>query len=244
MRKILLLSAALGLFPVVNAEEATHGFYVGGGLLLCNSGERVDYKEANGYVDIESNAYPTRIGGTLLFGYQRVLDSYPVCLGLELGSDLSPRHEENNFGKMSTHIGRLYDAKATRNGFCPFAAVKVGYISHENTLMTYFKAGVSYVKSHEVYDEFTSDPNAFGIYLPHYSGQIKLTSWMPTIAVGLEKSIAKDVTGRLETEYRFAKSKTKHFKDPGTHVDNGTSLKLTQKGTFNVRALVTYNIKI
>lgn len=242
MRKILLLSAALGLFPVVNAEEATHGFYVGGGLLMCNSGEKVEFRECDSlgnYIDVESNAYPTRVGGTLLFGYQRVLDSYPVCLGLELGSDFSPRHEENNCGKQSLVGSRSYDAKTTRNGFCPFAAVKVGYISHENTLMTYFKAGVSYVKSTEHYLEYGDLVYNVGPWVCQADSKVKLTSWMPIIAVGLEKSMAKDVTGRLETEYRFAKSKTKNHSRYA-----GEATKLTQKGTFNVRALVTYNIKI
>lgn len=242
MKKILLLSAAACMFSFVHAEDGDsaggHGFYVGGGFLLCNSGERVEYK-ANGDPSYdESNDFKTQFGGTLLVGYQGVLSSAPVCLGVELGSDFMPRQEHKHADKLSSRVvggqQRIYDLTTSRNGFVPFAAFRVGYISHEYKTMVYLKAGVSYVKSKEIYDEF----DGTGVYpLPEFSGTVKLSSWMPTIALGAEKSIAKDITGRLEGEYRFAKSKTKTS-------STGDATKLTQKGTFNIRALVCYNVKI
>lgn len=238
MKKILLLSAAACMFSFVHAEDGDsaggHGFYVGGGFLFCNSGEKVDYTEPDGFVDHEANGYSTRLGGTLLFGYQKVLSDYPVCLGLELGSDFSPKKEELNASKTSTRAGRVYDLKTSRNGFTPFAALRIGYINHDHKFMTYLKVGISYEKSQESYNEY--DFNT-GEYLSNFSGSMKLTSWMPTVAIGLEKSIGKDLTGRVEGEYRFAKSKTKNF-------SLGGDLKLTQKCTLNIRALVCYNVKI
>lgn len=236
MKKILLLSAAACMFSFVHAEDGDsaggHGFYVGGGFLLCNSGERVEHIELGGYNDLQADGYPTRLGGTLLVGYQAVPSSYPVCIGFEIGSDFMPRKEEHNAGKVGLNNAESYDLRTSRNGFTPFAAIRIGYINHEHKFMPYIKFGISYEKSVERYTRWHIANNAL-----EKQSDIKLTSWMPTVALGLEKSIGKDITGRIEGEYRFAKSKTTHF-------TAGDAVKFTQKGTLNIRALVCYNVKI
>ena len=251
MKKVLMLSMALAMFSANANDDGSGGcgFYIGGGLLWNNTGEKMEFQENNPVPSpnyTESNSNFTNIGGTLLFGVQRVFDSsYPICFGLELGCDFARRHEDANPDKISNEgqAGRVYNLYTWRNGIVPFAAFRIGYISHEYKTMVYFKAGVSYAKSKEKYDEF-NDVDQNGHPMPGgwgrvdaWSGTMEVNSVMPILALGVEKSMAKDITARLEGEYRFGRSKKKTTK-------LGDNMKFTQKDAFTVRALVVYNVKI
>ncbi len=238
MKKILFLSATLMLPSFASADDAVagtdggHGFYVGGGLLISNGGERVDYTGSNGFKHVEINDFRTHVGGALLFGYQYLLGGeHPICIGFELGSDFSPRQETVAPSRTSGTAQRFYDMTTSTNGFSPFAALRIGYVHQKHRLMPYLKVGVSYAKSRETYVEY--DYN----YAIQQNSALGFASWMPTVALGVEKAVAKDVTGRLECEYRFAKTKTKTF-------SAGGNIKCIRKGTINIRLLGTYNVKI
>ncbi len=231
--------------PVVVEEEAAstvgqHGFYYALGLLLCNSGERVEYYDIRGLRTVESNGFGTRLGATLALGYQFMPQNRPYCIGLEIGSDFSPRHEETDSHKIDPNRSgateKYYDLKTTRNGFRPFVALRGGYVNYDHKFMVYMKAGMSYADSKETYTELVlnSDRSA---YVEGASHTVKCSYWMPIIALGLEKSFTNNFTLRGEAEYRFAKTKERKY-------SGGDATKLTQKGTINVRVLFCHNIRL
>ena len=230
--------------PVVVEEEAStvgqHGFYYALGLLLCNSGERVDYYDTQGVRTTESNDFTTHIGATLAFGYQFMPQSQPYCIGLEIGSDFSPRHEKTESHKLDPNRNgsqnKYYDQKTTRNGFRPFVAFRGGYVNYDHKFMVYVKAGMSYADSKEIYSELLLNSTGTA-YVDGASHTVKCSYWMPIIALGIEKSFTNNFTLRGEAEYRFAKTKEKKY-------SGGDMTKLTQKGTINVRVLFCHNIRL
>lgn len=249
MKKIAYLCAVLGSVSFVSAEDAAvsgntggssivgeHGFYYAFGLLMCNSGERVDWYH-DGYRDVETNSFKTHMGGTLALGYQVMPKNRPFCMGLELGSDFSPRHEEVNHHKYLTHGAAedtIYNQTVTRNGFRPFAALRFGYVNYANKFMAYFKGGMSYAASKELFQRYTLAA-AGTTALP--LSTIKCNCWTPIVALGLEKSFTQDFTWRAEAEYKFARTMDHGHRD-------GTCTKFVQKGSFNVRVLFCHNIHL
>lgn len=234
--------------PVVVEEETPstvgqHGFYYALGLLLCNSGERVDFYQTTGARVTESNGFGTRLGGTLALGYQFMPQSQPYCFGLEFGSDFSPRHEEVQSNKSdpnesSTAPGqnRLYNLRTTRNGFRPFVAIRGGYVNYDHKFMVYAKAGMSYADSKEYYEGYVISATG-AVSVAHSPSPIKCSCWTPFVALGVEKSFTNNFTLRGEAEYKFARTKDHAYSD-------GTWVKFTQKGAINVRVLFCHNIRI
>ncbi|MBR1733980.1 MAG: hypothetical protein IJ730_00785 [Alphaproteobacteria bacterium] len=244
MKKIAFLGALLCSASFVSAEDAAvnesgeskvgqHGFYYGIGVLACNSGERVDYYGPEGK-RVEVNEFGTRMGGSVVLGYQFMPVNQPLCIGVELGSDFSPRHEAiENGSDIRAAYQDMYETKVTRNGFRPFFALRGGYVNYDHKFMTYLKVGMSYAYSKEYYNMVRVRG---GVETPTSSIQ-KLSCWTPIIALGIEKTFTKDFTFRGEFEYKFTRTKDHGF-------SRGDSLKLIQKGSFNVRALFCQNIKL
>ena len=236
--------------PVVVEEEAStvgqHGFYYALGLLLCNSGERYDFYDVNNSPrDTEANRFGTHLGATLALGYQFMPQSQPYCVGLEIGSDFTPRQEEIYKDRIGTSADRqddLYDLTTTRNGFRPFAALRVGYVNYDHKFMVYLKAGMSYSDSKSRKNTWKYNAT-IGNYpnQADFSEQIKCSCWTPIVALGIEKSFTNNFTLRGEAEYKFTRTKDDSWnRTDGTRV----SAKLIQKGTFNVRVLFCHNIRI
>lgn len=234
--------------PVVVEEETPstvgqHGFYYALGLLLCNSGERVDFYQTTGARVTESNGFGTRLGGTLALGYQFMPQGQPYCAGLEIGSDFSPRHEEIQSHKSDPHesstapgMNRMYDLRTTRNGFRPFVAIRGGYVNYDHKFMVYVKAGMSYADSKEHYTGYTVSGTG-AVTVDRGPITIKCSCWTPLVALGVEKSFTNNFTLRGEAEYKFARTKDHAYSD-------GTWVKFTQKGAINVRVLFCHNIRI
>lgn len=247
MKKIAFLGVLLGSLSCVSASDGEgttvggHGFYYGVGIVACNTGERVTNNRANNLVIDEANSTSTQFGGVLSLGYQFVPANTPYCVGLELGCDFSPRHEDLHAEKRTRYAPNAdaYSLRVTRNGFSPFVALRGGYINLDHKFMIYGKVGLSYVSSAEYYEAESVDDEAVWHADPGRCGHFKMTTWMPTLALGLEKSFTKDFTCRGEFEYRFGKKKTKNFRNAA----NG-SVTLEQKGAFNVRVMFCHNIKI
>jgi opacity protein-like surface antigen len=245
MKKMLLI-AVLGLsVPAYAAEsdgEASGGgvsggvgMYVGIGTSFVGGGERVDYNDAAGYSETEMNTHPTSIGGTFLLGVQKILPSHPVCIGAEIGVDVGPQRHEASPGRVDNyHLGDYYDLSTFRNGTTPFVGLRIGYIDHEHKFITYVRVGASHCKSRENFKRWHDEEGEDN----ELTADVKInsSSVMPTFALGLEKSLGKDLTARFETEYRLSKKKTQAYSD-------GTKVELYQKGTFSVRGLVCYNVK-
>ncbi|MBQ7674261.1 MAG: hypothetical protein IJT36_07100 [Alphaproteobacteria bacterium] len=246
MKKVAYLCAVLGSISFVEAEDVVvtesteetsvvgeHGLYYAFGLLMCNSGERVDnYRD--GVRTVQTNSFKTHMGGTLALGYQFMPKDKPLCIGLELGSDFSPRQEEVNNGNYVRIVGReyIYNQTLTRNGFRPFVALRLGYVNYANKFIVYCKGGMSYAASkdkYDLYDVMNTITTADSV--------IKCNCWTPIVALGLEKSFTKDFTWRGEAEYKFARTM-----DHGH--GNGTCTKFMQKGSFNVRVLFCHNIHL
>lgn len=236
--------------PVVVEEEAStvgqHGFYYALGLLLCNSGERYDFYDVNNSPrDTEANRFGTHLGATLALGYQFMPQSQPYCVGLEIGSDFTPRQEEIYKDRIGTSADRqddLYDLTTTRNGFRPFAALRVGYVNYDHKFMVYLKAGMSYSDSKSRKNTWKYNAT-IGNYpnQADFSEQIKCSCWTPIVALGIEKSFTNNFTLRGEAEYKFTRTKDDSWnRTDGTRV----SAKLIQKGTINVRVLFCHNIRL
>lgn len=236
--------------PVVVEEEAStvgqHGFYYALGLLLCNSGERYDFYDVNNSPrDTEANRFGTHLGATLALGYQFMPQSQPYCVGLEIGSDFTPRQEEIYKDKIGTSADRpddLYDLTTTRNGFRPFAALRVGYVNYDHKFMVYLKAGMSYSDSKSRKNTWKYNAT-IGNYpnQADFNEQIKCSCWTPIVALGIEKSFTNNFTLRGEAEYKFTRTKDDSWnRTDGTRV----SAKLIQKGTFNIRVLFCHNIRL
>ena len=232
--------------PVVVEEEAStvgqHGFYYALGLLFCNSGERYDFYDINNSPrDTEANRFGTHLGATLALGYQFMPQSQPYCVGLEIGSDFAPRQEEIHSDKIGTHTARgddLYDLTTTRNGFRPFAALRVGYVNYDHKFMLYLKAGMSYADSKSRKETYRLSGGDYELFA---NEQIKCSCWTPIVALGIEKSFTNNFTLRGEAEYKFTRTKDDSWnRNDGTRV----GAKLIQKGTFNIRVLFCHNIRL
>ena len=262
MKKIVFSVMALGLCFAVNAADdeqteeaqieahpAYEGFYFGLGFHAADTGEKNDYTYGKyftefsvdagtsyptgrweGTTDEEINHTSTRLGGSFLLGIGKKLRG-PAYLALEGGLDVA---RPTNYSRIDVYsrTDRLYSVNVGRKGLTPWFALRGGFVDCETKILTYLKVGGSLSKSTESYSEYllVTDETI--------SSTHKISGLSPLVALGAEKAFARRMSGRLEAEYKFPKNKNKQF---GT--DHG-SVKLTQKGSFTLRTVISYNVKI
>ena len=109
------------------------------------------------------------------------------------------------------------DCKLKSNGLFTSLGLRLGYIVPKYNTMVYFKVAGSHSSS-KVTNESTK-------------AELKAAKIVPTLALGVEKAFCKKFTARLEGEYRFK----------GTKKTKGYELK--GNDGFNIRALVSYNVR-
>lgn len=112
------------------------------------------------------------------------------------------------------------DRQATlkSNGLFTSLGLRLGYIIPKYNTMVYFKVAGSH-----------SSVKATNVGKDQI--EIKAAKIVPTLALGVEKAFCKKFTARLEGEYRFK----------GTKKAEGYELKANDG--FNIRALVSYNVR-
>jgi hypothetical protein len=252
MKKIALLSAAMAFLPVLADDTATtstddelvchNGFYFGVGVDVEDSGERNDFKYSTGSGETEAfqreiDQHSTRIGGTFLLGFGRKIPGKPIYLGVEVGLD-AKRCAIYSEANCSANGLRLFDIYTKRNGLVPSLALRIGHYHADSGILTFFKVGVSYVKSSSRYHEWADPADHNNLDVTSVDHTYKCTSYSPLVALGLEKAFTRCCSARVEAEYKLGKNKTEIF---GT---NGAANKLYQKDGVNIRALVCYNVKV
>ena len=109
------------------------------------------------------------------------------------------------------------DYKLKSNGLFTSLGLRLGYIVPKYNTMVYFKVAGSHssVKATSLAD----------------NGELKAAKIVPTLALGVEKAFCKKFTARLEGEYRFRGSKKEG------------AVELKANDGFNIRALVSYNVR-
>ena len=109
------------------------------------------------------------------------------------------------------------DYKLKSNGLFTSLGLRLGYIVPKYNTMVYFKVAGSH--------------STAKVNLETANKELKAAKIVPTLALGVEKAFCKKFTARLEGEYRFK----------GTKKADGYELKANDG--FNIRALVSYNVR-
>lgn len=232
----------------VEQEHAAYeGFYFGLGVMTRATGEKVDYHGAVGAADDynESNSSPMCLGGTIVAGFGKKMKTNQAYAGIEAGLDFSPNSYSANADKYTADLACAnvvtYNLYTKRNGLIPSVAVRFGLVDCNTKILTYAKAGISYAKSTETYQQWAIALAQAALDTP--PATFKNSGITPILALGLEKSFAKKMTCRVEAEYKFGKNKSKIFTNALTG-DAGSSKQLRQKDAITLRAMVCYNVKI
>ena len=127
-----------------------------------------------------------------------------------------------DFTKSKDWTEKYYDVdyKLKSNGLFTSLGLRLGYIVPKYNTMVYFKVAGSHSSS-----KITAIIDGVN------EGELKAAKIVPTLALGVEKAFCKKFTARLEGEYRFK----------GTKKAEGCELK--GNDGFNIRALVSYNVR-
>ena len=112
---------------------------------------------------------------------------------------------------------RKVKAKLKTNGLFTSLGLRLGYIVPSHNTMVYFKVAGSHSSAKAINETDNKE--------------LKAAKIVPTLAIGVEKAFCKKFTARLEGEYRFK----------GTKKEDGVELKANDG--FNIRALVSYNVR-
>ncbi len=172
-------------------------------------------KVQNDNVTYSKNA--NRFIGTLGLGYGKTFRN-KWYVGIETLLDFT----KNKKWELPLENGVSSHMKS--GGLFPSLGLRLGYVIQKYNTMVYFKIAGSH-SSFKVWTEGV--PAAEG-----GDQEYKVNKVVPTFTLGLEKAFGKRFTARLEGEYRFRSTKT---------VDDDAELKGNEG--FNVRALVSYNVR-
>ncbi|MBR1734280.1 MAG: hypothetical protein IJ730_02355 [Alphaproteobacteria bacterium] len=155
-----------------------------------------------------------RFMGTVGFGYGSVLKN-KIYVGGEFLVDFTKNKKHNNIVKGAN------ESYMKVGGMYYSLGLRLGYVVPKYNTMVYFKVAGSHSSAKAFYKgTATSDGKT-----------LKANKIVPTLALGVEKAFSKKLAARLEGEYRFrAKKKSEGFE-------------LKANDGFNIRALVSYNVR-
>lgn len=203
MKKIVMLSAfAMGLSAY--GDSVFDGLYFGAGAMF-GFAEDTSKVEATG-ADVSKKM--NRLMGTLFIGSGRVMNSAPLYFGGEVLLDLGKRREEK-----FTLNGQ--DMKMTNRGIIPSFGLRLGYTKPEMDLLFFAKFALTYPRT----------------ILEYNAGKVTASKFAPTVAFGIEKSMCRKYTARVDLEYVFKNSKS------------NSTYKVEHGGSLNLRAMFAYNVK-
>jgi opacity protein-like surface antigen len=142
------------------------------------------------------------LGGSLSLGYGKFV--YPEdYIGCELGLDVinwkTRRGADNTLYTEGNDYGPDYGAGVVRlkhNKLIPAISTRVGVYCDSLQALFYAKGGVAYVLAN----------------LHTLDGVLRMTRLTPTIGIGVEKSINRRLSCKLEYDYRICAKRKKVFK--------------------------------
>ena len=154
-----------------------------------------------------------RFIGTVGLGGGKVFKD-KFYVGMEVLFDFT---KNKDWTEQVTYKTVKQNAKLKSNGLFTSLGLRLGYIVPKYNTMVYFKVAGSH--------------STAKVNLETANKELKAAKIVPTLALGVEKAFCKKFTARLEGEYRFK----------GTKKADGYELKANDG--FNIRALVSYNVR-
>ncbi|MCR5224508.1 MAG: porin family protein [Alphaproteobacteria bacterium] len=201
MKKIVVMSA-LAMTLSANCDSLFDGLYFGAGAMFGFGQDK-----ASGMGD-EVKKNINRFMGSLFLGSGKTMNASPFYFGGEVVLDLSKNKKEDITLKDKS-------ARLTNNGIIPSVGIRMGYAKPDMDILLFAKLGLTYAKGELSYPE----------------GKVSYSKFIPTLAVGIEKSMCQKYTARFDIEYVFSKDKS----DGTCKIERGSSL--------NLRAMIAYNIR-
>lgn len=136
------------------------------------------------------------------------------------------KNKKNYFETLKVNdVDEMRNASMQMNGCMYSLGLRLGYIFPKYNTMVYFKVAGSHATT-KISGDSRNDNGVYG----YEEG--KVCKIAPSIALGVEKAFCKKFTARLEGEYRFQAKK-----------GEASETQLKQKGMFNIRALLSYNVR-
>lgn len=118
---------------------------------------------------------------------------------------------------------KTYDSVLKVGGCMPSIGVRLGY-AFRNDSMIYARIAGSWIETKAYAKKNT---------------ELKNSKIAPSVALGFEKAFSNKFSGRIEGEYRFSSKKNGTLNNGVKDVD----CELKADNAFNIRALISYNIK-
>ena len=174
---------------------------------------KAELKDKDNGTNAKISKNANRFIGTVGIGGGKVFKD-KFYAGLEVLFDFT---KSKDWTEEGTYKGVKRNVKLKSNGLFTSLGLRLGYIVPKYNTMVYFKVAGSH-SSAKVNSETANK-------------ELKAAKIVPTLALGVEKAFCKKFTARLEGEYRFK----------GTKKAEGYELKANDG--FNIRALVSYNVR-
>ena len=174
---------------------------------------KAELKDKDNGTNAKISKNANRFIGTVGIGGGKVFKD-KFYVGMEVLFDFT---KNKDWTEQVTYKTVKQNAKLKSNGLFTSLGLRLGYIVPKYNTMVYFKVAGSH--------------STAKVNLETANKELKAAKIVPTLALGVEKAFCKKFTARLEGEYRFK----------GTKKADGYELKANDG--FNIRALVSYNVR-
>lgn len=174
---------------------------------------KAEVKDKDNGTNAKISKNANRFIGTVGLGGGKVFKD-KFYVGMEVLFDFT---KNKDWTEQITYRTVNQNAKLKSNGLFTSLGLRLGYIVPKYNTMVYFKVAGSH--------------SSAKVNLETSNKELKAAKIVPTLALGVEKAFCKKFTARLEGEYRFK----------GTKKEDGYELKANDG--FNIRALVSYNVR-
>lgn len=227
MKKIALalLGAGFVCFAQADANEAVReaakasfsGIYFGGGVHVMNYQNEYGYEYAAdasnrpGETSVEESSNRGRLGGTIVLGIGKKLQSVPFYFALEGMLDFAPNTVARNADKIDAAVksdgaggvsvdNSFYSATVRRNGLIPSVGLRLAWASDCLQSLAYLKVAANFTRDTYKRSEVFADGT--GKFAGKIQSELKSSKICPEVTLGLEKRFGK-VGMRLEAGYSF-----------------------------------------
>lgn len=229
MKKIALalLGAGFVCFAQADANEAVReaakasfsGIYFGGGVHVMNYQNECGYEYApdvsptkrRGDISVEESSNRGRLGGTIVLGIGKKLQSVPFYFALEGMLDFAPNTVARNADKIDAAVksgdddalqveNSFYSATVRRNGLIPSVGLRLAWASDCLQSLAYLKVAANFTRdTYKRSEVFANNSNKFAGKI---QSELKSSKICPEVTLGLEKRFGK-IGMRLEAGYSF-----------------------------------------
>lgn len=263
MKKIACALLCAGLACSAQAEDQSiqeaakasfSGIYFGGGVHFMNYQNEAVYLNHDGdQIVRESNEASDskgRLGGTVVLGIGKKLQSIPFYFALEGMLDFAPVTRERAADKVDGETEAFYSTTVKRNCLIPSVGIRLAWASDCLQALAYLKVAASFSKDSYKHSEYFAEQR-------DYTGNIVRTAdWVvtevknsrvcPEVTIGLEKRFGK-VGMRLETGYAFGCG------DKKVHISKNVDgipdlvndeIRLKKKGSVVLRMMAIMNLNV